>query len=57
LQQFNVGDLSLTPLSAYRRVVDGWSVFGLWIQTEPLPASFDLEENTQTKVLFFSVVT
>jgi len=52
LPQLNVGDLSLIPLSAYRRFVDIWSVVDLWIQTEPLPASFDLEENTQTRSCF-----
>jgi len=49
----------LIPPPDYRHIANISSVFGLWIQTEPLPGlteSFDLKENTQTLNQFFSVV-
>jgi hypothetical protein len=49
----------LIPLPDYRHFASISAVFGLWIQAEPLPrltGSFDLEENTQTKIPFSSVV-
>jgi hypothetical protein len=49
----------LIPLPDYRHFASISAVFGLWIQAEPLArltGSLDLEENTQTKIPFFSVV-
>jgi hypothetical protein len=49
----SIVSIGLIPLLAYGLFADIASVFGLWIQIEPLPhGSFDLEENTQTRPRF-----
>ena len=51
--------LLLIRLPDYRHFASISAVFIRWIQTKPLPASrnyFDLEENTEARFPFFSVV-